>query len=211
MTEADLRDRMVLWGRLLFARGLTAGSSGNISARCEAGFLVTPTNSCLGLLDPATLSLLDENWSYRGGDRPTKELPLHRAFYQARPQCHAVVHLHSVYATALSCLSDTDPDDAIPPLTPYAVMRVGRVPLLPYTAPGSPDVVPLVLAKAHDHAAVLLANHGPVVSGLSIDGAVFAAEELEETAKLALLTRGLPVRHLDPAQIGMLRQTYAPH
>ena len=131
------------------------------------------------------------------GDPPTKELPLHRAFYEGRPQTQAVVHLHSTFATALSCLADSIPEDAIPPITPYMVMRVGRVPVLPYTAPGSPDVAPLVRAKAPDHAAVLLANHGPVVAGTSLDAAVFTAEELEETAKLVVLTRGLQVRPLD--------------
>ena len=138
------------------------------------------------------------------GDKPTKELPLHRAFYEGRPQTEAVVHLHSTYATALSCLADTDPEDAIPPITPYMVMRVGRVPVLPYTAPGSPDVAPLVRARAPEHAALLLANHGPVVAGTSLDSAVFTAEELEETAKLVWLTRGLKVRPLDAAQIASL-------
>ena len=128
------------------------------------------------------------------GDAPTKEIPLHMAFYEARPQAAGVVHLHSTYATALSCLEDTDPDDTVPPITPYVVMRVGRVPLLPYTQPGSADVRPLVLAKARDQAAVLLANHGPVVSGRSFRDAVFAAEELEETAKLVFLTKGLDAR-----------------
>lgn len=209
MTEDELRDRLVLWGRLLFNRGLTPGSSGNISSRCGEGFLVTPTNSCLGLLEPASLSRLDADWALLTGDAPTKELPLHRAFYEGRPQCQAIVHLHSSYATALSCLHDTDPDDAIRPLTPYTVMRVGRVPLLPYTTPGSAEVAPLVAAKAGNHAAMLLANHGPVVSGPSLDAAVFAAEELEEAAKLAILTRGLAVRHLDPAQVGLLESRFA--
>lgn len=208
MTEAELRDRIVHWGRLLFGRNFTVGSSGNISVRCGDGFMVTPTNSCLGLLDPASLSRLDGNWEHLSGDQPTKELPLHRAFYEGRPQTQAVVHLHSSFATALSCLSDTNPDDAIPPITPYTVMRVGRVPVLPYSSPGSPDVAPLLRAKAPDHAAVLLANHGPVVAGLSLDGAVFAAEELEETAKLVMLTRGMPVRHLDPAQIAALQARF---
>ena len=204
MTEAELRERLVQWGRLLFGRNFTVGSSGNISVRLEDGFLVTPTNSCLGLLDPAKLSKLDPEWRHVSGDKPTKELPLHRAFYEGRPQTQAVVHLHSTFATALSCLTDIDPADAIPPITPYMVMRVGRVPVLPYTVPGSPDVAPLVRAVAAEHAAVLLANHGPVVAGLSLDAAVFTAEELEETAKLVVLTRGLNVRHLDESQIAAL-------
>jgi 3-dehydro-4-phosphotetronate decarboxylase len=196
LTEQQLRDEMCHWGASLFARGLTSGSSGNFSARLDDGFLVTPTNSCLGFLDPAGLSKLNSHGKHVSGDAPTKEIPLHMAFYEARPQASGVVHLHSTYATALSCLEDTNPDDAISAITPYVVMRVGRVPLLPYTRPGSPDVRPLVLAKARDHAAVLLANHGPVVSARSFRDAVFAAEELEETAKLMLLTRGLGVRLL---------------
>jgi ribulose-5-phosphate 4-epimerase/fuculose-1-phosphate aldolase len=206
MTEQQLRDEMCRWGASMFARGLTAGSSGNLSARLPDGFLVTPTNSCLGYLEPATLSKLDAQGHPVSGDAPTKEIPLHMGFYEARPQAQGVVHLHSTYATALSCLEDTDPDDAIPAITPYVVTRVGRVPLLPYTHPGSADVKPLVLAKAGDCAAVLLANHGPVVSGHSFRDAVFAAEELEETAKLVLLTRGMSVRRLAPELIRELEQ-----
>jgi ribulose-5-phosphate 4-epimerase/fuculose-1-phosphate aldolase len=194
--EAKLRDSFVKWGRSLFERGYTSGSSGNLSARLPDGFLMTPTNSCLGFLDPAQLSKLDASGKHVGGDLPTKEIPLHMGFYEARPGCGAVVHLHSTYATALSCLDDIDPEDTIPPITPYVVMRVGRVPLVPYTHPGSADVKPLILAKAPNHAAVLLGNHGPVVSSKSFEAAVFAAEELEETAKLVLLTRGLKTRQL---------------
>ena len=208
MTEAELRDRIAQWGRLLFGRNITVGSSGNVSVRCGDGFLVTPTNSCLGLLDPDRLAKLDGDWRHVSGDKPTKELPLHRAFYEGRPQTQAVVHLHSTYATALSCLADVDPQDAIPPITPYMVMRVGRVPVLPYTVPGSPDVAPLVRAVAPEHAAVLLANHGPVVAGLSLDAAVFTAEELEETAKLVVLTHGLKVRPLDAAQVTALNASF---
>lgn len=206
--EAKLRESFVKWGRSLFERGYTSGSSGNLSARLPEGFLMTPTNSCLGFLDPAKLSKLDSAGKHVGGDPPTKEIPLHMGFYEGRPSCGAVVHLHSTYATALSCLADIDPDDAIPPVTPYVVMRVGRVPLVPYTHPGAADVKPLILAKAPDHAAVLLGNHGPVVSSKSFEAAVFAAEELEETAKLVLLTRGLNVRQLSPKIVGELDQMF---
>jgi ribulose-5-phosphate 4-epimerase/fuculose-1-phosphate aldolase len=208
MDEADLRERMVKWGRSLFERGFTVGSSGNISVRCGDGFLVTPTNSCMGFLDAARITKLDAGWNLVSGDAPTKEVPLHRAFYEGRPQTGAVVHLHSTFATALSCLADVDPEDAIAPITPYVVMRVGRVPVLPYTMPGSADVAPLVRARAADHAAILLANHGPVVVGTSLESAVFAAEELEETARLLVLTRGLDVRHLDSAQIAALNARF---
>jgi len=201
MTEEYLRQAIVRWGRSLFDRGLTAGSSGNISVKHNDFYLMTPTNSCLGFLDPARLAKLNFSGDLISGDPPTKELPLHVAFYETRPSARAVVHLHSTYSTALSCLSDTDPDDAVPPITPYVVMRVGRVPVVPYTRPGSSDVSIHIRAKANNHAAILLGNHGPVVAGSSLEAAVFAMEELEETAKLVLLTRGLPVRRLDQDQI----------
>ena len=206
--EQDLRDAIVKWGRSLFERGFTVGSSGNISVRCGDGFLMTPTNSCMGFLDGDRLSSLDGDGRHVGGDRPTKELPLHFAYYEARPQAQAVVHLHSTFATALSCLSDVDPEDSVPAITPYVVMRVGRVPVIPYTRPGSADVAPLIRARAADHPAVLLANHGPVVAGASLEAAVFAAEELEETAKLVLVTRTLEVRRLTPGQIGELNDAF---
>jgi ribulose-5-phosphate 4-epimerase/fuculose-1-phosphate aldolase len=202
----ELRHRLCAWGKSLFDRGLTGGSSGNLSVRIATGFLATPTNSCLGLLDPAALSELDPAGAHVGGPAPTKEVPLHMAFYAARPDAGAVVHLHSTYATLLSCLADTDPDDAVPALTPYVVMRVGRVPLLPYHAPGDPAIAPLIRAKAASCAAVLLGNHGPVVSGITLEAAVFAAEELEETAKLAILARTLPARRLDRDEIDRLRR-----
>lgn len=207
--QRSVRDNIVRWGRSLFERGLTSGSSGNISARVEGGYIVTPTNACLGFLDPERLAFLDASRTLRSGDPPTKELPLHFAFYDARPSAAAVVHLHSTHATAISCLADVDANDAIPPLTPYVMMRVGRVPVVPYTTPGSPDVVPLIVAKAGTHAAVLLANHGPVVAGLSLDAAVFAIEELEEAAKLHLLTARMKVRHLDDAALAELEARFS--
>jgi 3-dehydro-4-phosphotetronate decarboxylase len=208
MSEQATREALVKWGRSLFERGLTAGSSGNISVRLDNGFLVTPTNSCLGFLDAERISKLSAEGQHIGGDAPTKELPLHFAFYETRPAARAVVHLHSTYATLLSCLADVNPDDAIPPITPYVVMRVGRVPVVPYTKPGSPDVAPFIRDKAPAHAAILLGNHGPVVSALSLEAAVFAAEELEETAKLVILSRGLPVRQLPPEAIADLNASF---
>ena len=207
MTEAELREGLVRWGKSMFDRGLTAGSSGNMSVRLADGYLFTPTNSCLGFLDAARLSKLDSAGKHVSGDPPTKELPLHFAFYESRPNANAVVHLHSTWATAVSCLSDVDADDALPPMTPYVVMRVGRVPVVPYTRPGSADVAPLVRAKAPS-AAVLLANHGPVVAAGALEAAVFAIEELEEAAKLAIVTRGLKVRHLTGAEIADLEATF---
>ncbi|MDF2996488.1 MAG: aldolase [Xanthobacteraceae bacterium] len=206
--EAALREGLCRWGRSLFERGLTPGSSGNLSVRLADGYLVTPTNACLGFLEAERLSRLDAQGNHIGGDAPTKEIPLHMSFYEARASARAVVHLHSTYATALSCLSDIDPENAIPPITPYVVMRVGRVPVVPYTHPGDPAVRPLILERAPDHAAILLGNHGPVVAGASLEAAVFAAEELEETARLVLITRGLPVRTLDARQIAELEARF---
>src|SRR3954452_15855534 len=168
MSDNQLRGAIVRWGKSLFERGLTPGSSGNISVRTRSGFLATPTNSCLGFLDPGLLSVLDDDGRHIFGGAPTKELPLHLAFYRNRPEAKAVVHLHSTYATALSCLSDIDPADAVPPITPYVVMRVGKVPVVAYVRPGAPDIAPLIEAAAPQHAAVLLQNHGPVVSGPSL-------------------------------------------
>ena len=206
--EQRARDSLVRWGKSLFDRGLTPGSSGNLSVRVADGWLFTPTNSCLGFLDADRLSRLDVDGRHIGGDAPTKELPLHFAFYEARPSARAVVHLPSTHATALSCLADVDPDDAIPPITPYVVMRVGRVPVVPYTRPGSADVAPLIRARAPDHPAILLGNHGPVVAGTTLESAVFAMEELEETARLVLMTRGMAVRHLATQEIADLEATF---
>lgn len=210
MTDEEQRARegLVRWGKSLFDRGLTPGSSGNLSVRVADGYLFTPTNSCLGFLDADRLSKLDADGKHVRGDPPTKELPLHFAFYESRPSARAVVHLHSTHATALSCLADTDPDNAIPPITPYVVMRVGRVPVVPYTRPGSADVAPLIRAKATEHPAILLGNHGPVVAGTTLESAVFAMEELEETARLVLMTRGMAIRHLDQQEIADLEATF---
>jgi ribulose-5-phosphate 4-epimerase/fuculose-1-phosphate aldolase len=206
--EQQLRDRIVEIGRSLFDRGLSAGSSGNISVRLDDGWLVTPTNSCLGRLDPARLSKLDASGALVGGDPPSKEVFFHRAVYAARPAAGAIVHLHATYAAAVSCLDGLDPADCLPPLTAYYVMKIGRLPLVPYFRPGDPALGEAVGRLAKTHAAVLLANHGPVVSGATLEAAAYAAEELEETAKLFLLLRGAPVRPLDADQIADLVSTF---
>ncbi len=208
IVEKALREEMCLWARSMFGRGLTPGSSGNLSARLADGFLVTPTGSCLGFLDPERLSKLDGDGRHVSGEAPTKEVPLHLAFYGARPSAGGVVHLHSTYATALSCLAGTDPANALAPITPYAIMQVGAVPVLPYAPPGSAELAGPVAVAAKSAAAVLLANHGPVVSAKTFRGAVMAAEELEETAKLILLTRGMKVRHLAAEAIADLQKRY---
>jgi ribulose-5-phosphate 4-epimerase/fuculose-1-phosphate aldolase len=208
MNEADLRGEMVALARSLFQRGYSVGSAGNISARFGDGFLMTPTNSSLGSLEPERLSRLDAAWSHIGGDKPSKEVFLHRAFYEMRPETGAVVHLHSTHATALSCLADTDPEDAIPPITPYVVMRVGRVPVVPYRPPGDPATGDLIRGLRGNPAAVLLGNHGPVVSGKDLRAAVYVAEELEETARLVLLLRGTNTRLLTDEQVAELASRF---
>ena len=209
MTQDELREELVRLSRSLYDRGFSVGSAGNISVALPDGWLMTPTNSCLGFLDADRISRLDRNWNHVGGDKPSKEVFLHRAFYETRPDTGAVVHLHSTCATALSCLDDVDPQDAIPPLTPYVVMRVGRVPLLPYVMPGDPASSDLIRGLEGRHAAVLLANHGPVVSGRDLRSAVHAAKELEETAKLAILLAGRGVRLLKDSDIKALKARYA--
>ncbi|WP_412050133.1 3-oxo-tetronate 4-phosphate decarboxylase [Hoeflea sp. Naph1] len=202
MTDSKLREDICFWAASLFQRGLTGGASGNISARTEdGGLLVTPTGVSMGRLDPARLSRFDVAGNHIDGDLPTKEMPLHSAFYENRTGAGAVVHLHSTHSVALSMLPETDPNDAIPPLTAYAVMRVGRVALLPFFVPGDPAMGDAVRGLAGRRSAVLLANHGPVVAAKDLEAAVFAMEELEETARLALLLRGTGARALNTNQI----------
>jgi len=209
MTETDIRARLVEHAASLFARGYSVGSAGNISARVRDGFIITPTNSSLGRLDPARLSRLDESFNHIGGDKPSKEVFMHRAFYRARPDAMAVVHLHSTMATAVACLKDVDAENPIPALTPYFVMRVGRrMPVVPYYRPGDAAMEPAIHAAALNARAVLLANHGPVVSGATLSDAVYAAEELEEASKLFLLLRGASPRLLTPAQVDDLLRTF---
>lgn len=200
MTETRLRDRIATLGQSMFRRGLTFGSSGNISVRLDDGWLMTPTGSSLGELDPAAISRLDADGNHLSGDKPTKESFLHIAMYQQRPRAGAVVHLHSTHSVAVSCMADVDPSDVLPPLTAYYVMRVGALPLIPYYPPGDLDLAKAVREMASKHHAVLLANHGPVVAGTGLEDAVYATEELEETARLFLLLRGTPVRPLTAEQ-----------
>ena len=205
MNEAKLREEICAIGASIFARGLTAGSSGNISLRTEQGWLMTPTNASLGRLDPAQLSKLGPDGRLVSGDPPTKESFLHRVMYEERPSTGAVVHLHSTHSVAVSCLAEIDPADVLPPITAYYLMRVGRLPLVPYFRPGDFALAEAVRGFAGKHQAVLLANHGPVVAGATLDAAANAIEELEETAKLYLLLRGANTRYLTPAQIRELQ------
>ncbi|MEO9649619.1 MAG: aldolase [Roseobacter sp.] len=200
--ETQLREQMCLLAKSMFDRGLTGGSTGNISARTEdGGLLVSPTGTSFGRLDPARLSRLDRNGTLIGGDPPTKEMPLHAAFYDTRSTAGAVVHLHSCHSVALSLLPDTDPDNFLPPLTPYAIMKLGKVKLLPFFRPGDPAMGTAVRGLAGKRSAVMLANHGPVVAAKDVEAACNAIEELEDTARLALLTRGMHPQMLNKAQV----------
>jgi ribulose-5-phosphate 4-epimerase/fuculose-1-phosphate aldolase len=202
MTETALRDQICHLAKSLFDRGLTHGSTGNISARTEdGGLLVSPTGTSFGSLDPARLSRFDAQGRLLSGDPPTKEMPLHSAFYETRGKTGAVVHLHATHSVALSMLPETDPDNVLPPLTPYAIMQVGKVKLLPFFVPGDPAMGDAVRGLAGKRSAVLLANHGPVVAGRDVAAACAAMEELEATARLALLLRGMSPRMLTGAQI----------
>lgn len=204
--ETRLREQICLLAKSMFDRGLTGGSSGNISARLGDGrLLITPTGSCFGRLDPARLAVL-EGGTHVSGDAPTKEVALHAAFYDTRPT-GAVVHLHSCHSVALSVLPDTDPDNMLPPITAYGVMKLGKVKLLPYFMPGDPAMGDAIRGLAGKRSAVVLAHHGPVVAGKDIEAACYAMEELEETAKLAIMTRGMGARLLDDAQVqGLVRK-----
>ncbi len=209
MTEIETRQLLTELAASLFARGFSVGSAGNISVKVEDGYLITPTNSSLGRLNPERISRLDARFRHISGDQPSKEVFMHRAFYDARPEAGAVVHLHSTQATAVSCLPDVDQANPIPPLTPYFVMRVGRtMPIVPYYRPGDAAMEPAIHAAALSARAILLANHGPVVSGKTLTDAVYAAEELEEAAKLFLLLRAASPRLLTPPQVDDLLTTF---
>nr|WP_063570481.1 aldolase [Luteibacter rhizovicinus] len=209
MSESRLREQICLFARSMFERGLTHGSSGNISAVLDdGGLLMTPTDASLGFLDPARLSRFDAQGRFVDGDKPTKEAPLHKALYESRTGLGAVVHLHSTHAVALSMLPGLDPSSVLPPLTPYYVMRVGDTALIPYHRPGDPAVADAIRGLAGRYASVLLANHGPVVAGTSLAAAVNAMEELEETAKLHMLLRGLDPRILSPSEVDDLSRAF---
>jgi len=208
MSENKLRDDITRLAKSIFDRGLTYGSSGNISVRLDDGWLMTPTGSTMGNLDPARISKLDDTGQHVSGDKPTKENFLHAAMYEERPDTGAVVHLHSTHSVAVSCLADIDPANVLPPITAYYVMKIGTLPLVPYFPPGDVDLAQAVREMASDHHAVLLANHGPVVAGKSLEDAVYATEELEETAKLFLLLKGQKTNFLNDDQVRDLQAKF---
>ena len=207
-SERELREQISMHGKSLFDRGLTGGATGNISVRLPDGLLVTPTKSCLGRIDPDRISKIDSLGNLISGDKPSKEAFLHHAMYSVRQESQAIVHLHSTYSVAVSCLADANPDNLMPPMTAYYVMRVGRLPLVPYFAPGDRLLAEAVADHAQHAHSLLLANHGPVVAGKTLDAAVYATEELEETAKLFLMLQGHNIRPLSEAQCQDLRERF---
>ena len=208
MTEQNAREQIVRLAGSLFERGYGCGSSGNLSVRLNDRVLITPTNSCLGRLQPDQLAVVDLEGRHLEGPVPSKESFLHLAMYRARPSDTAIVHLHSTYSVAVSCLRDVEPADVLPPLTAYYVMRVGKLPLVPYFPPGDRSLADAVSRLATGHRSLLLANHGPVVAGPSLDAAVFAIEELEQTARLYLLLGERPVRLLTEDEVRELRERF---
>lgn len=205
MNESQLREQICLLAASLFDRGLTHGSTGNISTRTDdGGLLVSPTGTSFGRLDPGKLSRFDAQGTLISGDKPTKEMPLHSAFYETRSTAGAVVHLHSCHSVAWSMMPEVNEDDFLPRLTPYAIMKLGRVKLLPFFLPGDPAMGDAVRGLAGKRSAVMLANHGPVVAGKDIEAACNAIEELEDSARLAMMMRGVHARGLTDAQVQAL-------
>ena len=209
MSDTALREQICLLAKSLFDRGLTHGSTGNISARTDdGGLLVSPTGTSFGRLDPGRLSRFDARGALIDGDPPTKELPVHSAFYETRSTAGAVVQLHSCHSVAWSMMPEADEDDFLPPLTPYAIMKLGRVKLLPFFLPGDPAMGDAVRGLAGKRSAVMLANHGPVVAGKDVEAACNAVEELEETARLAMMLRGVNARALTDDQVAAVVQKF---
>ncbi|WP_230531276.1 3-oxo-tetronate 4-phosphate decarboxylase [Microvirga roseola] len=207
--ETRLRDAMARFGAILYQRGLAHGTAGNLSVRLEDGsILVTPTNSCLGFLDPARISKLARDGTLLAGDPASKEAFFHLAMFEERPSARAVVHLHCTHAVALSCLCHENTANVLPPLTAYHVMRVSRLPLVPYHRPGDRALAAAVRQVARDHASMLLANHGPIVSGRSLEEAVYNSEELEETSKLFFLIGDRPARPLTCEAVEELERVF---
>ncbi|HBT4804492.1 TPA: aldolase [Klebsiella quasipneumoniae subsp. similipneumoniae] len=209
MSEKQLREDMVRYARSMFERGYSSGGAGNISLKLPDGnILATPTNSSFGDLDAEELSKVTMQGELLSGQKASKEVLMHLAMYRQRPHCGGIVHLHSPWLTALSCLPGIDPENALPPITPYYVMRVGKLPVVPYIRPGSPIIAEHVEKLAAEHNAILLANHGPIISGKDIREAVFNAEELEETAKLYFMLKPFGMNTLAQENVEELNATF---
>lgn len=205
--EAKLREEICRIGASLYQRGYTVGSAGNISARLDDGWLITPTDACLGFLDPAAIAKVDASGNWVSGDKPSKTLVLHRAVYDNNPEMHAVVHTHSTHLVSLTINGVWREEDVLPPITPYYVMKVGHIPLIRYARPGAPEVAEQVAKIATKVRGVLLERLGPVVWESSVSKAAFALEELEETAKLWHLA-GARATGLEEPALQDLRDTF---
>lgn len=201
MNEAKARDCLCRMGERLYHRGLVHGTAGNLSMRIDDGWLLTPTNTSLGDLDPERLSKLDAQGRLVSGDKPSKEAFLHTSVYAVRSEAEAIIHTHSTHSVAVSCLDHPEGCPVLPPLTAYYVMRVGELALVPYYRPGDASLADAVREAAVKHACVLLANHGPVIAGKGLNEALYALEELEETAKLHLLLQGLKTKPLTEGEV----------
>ena len=206
-SENILREEICRVGGSLYQRNYTTGSAGNISARLPDGWLITPTDACLGNLDPGRISKVNTQGDWAGGDKPSKTLVLHRAIYDNNPAAQAVVHTHSTHLVALTLAGVWRPDNVLPAITPYQVMKVGPVPLIPYHRPGDPSVAERVKLLANQVRAVLLERLGPVVWHESVSSAAYALEELEETARLWMMLRDKPPP-LSAEQVEDLRATF---
>ncbi len=215
MSTAALRDEICRVGQSLFARGYVHATAGNISVRLDdGGFLITPTDACLGTLDPARLARVDAAGVHLSGDRASKTLALHRRIYAAATGARCVLHTHSTHLVALTLQGVWHPDDVLPPITPYFVMKVGHVPLIPYHRPGDPHVADRVADAIAARAqagtplrAVLLDRLGPTVWHASPAEASAVLEELEETARLWLMARPQPAP-LTAEQLAELRVSF---
>jgi ribulose-5-phosphate 4-epimerase/fuculose-1-phosphate aldolase len=194
-------DRLIHAGQALVAAGLSPGSSGNVSVRDGDRILMSGTGTRLGALAPEDVAVLDADGTYLSGAKPSKEVSLHLALYAKNPTHTAVVHVHSPYAVAVSCLAPWSDHSAVPPLTPYSLMRVGQVPLLPFAAPGDPAMGELITDSPHAFRAALLSNHGAVASGEDLERAVDSSVELEEACRITVLTEGSNRRLIDPAEV----------
>ena len=204
--ETKLREELAALGLSLFERGYAAGSGGNISCLIdEKTLLATPSGSSLGRLDPDELSKVDRKGNLISGRKASKEILFHRALYDAAPDCGAVVHLHSTYATMLSCLKELETGNPIRPFTPYFVMKIRKLMIIPYYPPGDPRIAEELGKRGGEGNGFLLQNHGPVVTAKSLSEAVDLAEELEETAKLFFLMQNSSIRYLTDEEISELR------
>lgn len=208
--DAAARAQMVALGAALYDRGLTPGRTGNLSVRTGDDILITPTNTCLGRLDPQRLAVVSIDAEHRAGDPPSKELVLHQELYRSHPSCTAVAHLHSTYAVAVSCLPGRHSDDALPPITPYFVMRVGRLPLVDYAPPGSAELQHHVSRASRQSRSMLLRNHGSLAAAATLEAAVDAVEEIEQTARLHLILEGCSPVYLEEQAVAELHRRFPP-